>query len=80
MHHDSFIKLHTHSRRGCYTALFLLATVNAHTAEPVNNSKKPEKSTPITLAPMTVTGATDLNPPNSKPQLDVQTQTGSRLD
>ena len=79
MHHDSFIKLHTHSRRGCYTALFLLATVNAHAAEPVNNNKKTEKSAPITLAPMTVTETTDLNPPNSKPQLDVQTQTGSRL-
>ena len=61
-----------------YIALFLLPYFNAHAAETLN-TKAVEKEKTTALPTMTVTATTDLNPPNSKPQLDVKTQTGSRL-
>lgn len=69
-----------------YIALFLIAPFTVQADDATKNKKsaaKSEVTDDVMLAPITVSdtpGPTStLNPPNSKPQLDVQTQTGSRL-
>lgn len=66
-----------------YLALFLLGSLDADAAEAQNTKKAKQKpynnDTPVMMEPMTVTATAPLNPPNGKPQLDVQTATGSRL-
>ena len=46
--------------------------------KPASVKDKPQPSS-VTLAPMTVTASALWNPPNSKPQLDIPSFTGSRL-
>jgi iron complex outermembrane recepter protein len=69
----AFLKKRSYAPR--YLTLCVLAYL--HNSTVLAETQTPSGTT--VLEPITVVDKMTLNPPNSKPQLDVQTQTGSRL-
>lgn len=71
-------------RRTLCSAILLTLYANVYAADKINTQPQNQvtqksKSSNITLETMTVSDRVEFNPPNSRPQLDVKTQTGSRL-